>query len=307
MGCSSAARSSFFLAVLLQERDWASMLRSMTSQLSQHIQDSHQQMITLTHNVREVAEKMAPNANTRRVKMEAQSTHALRMAEASLEMDVVRADLRHLPLLLPLFEQYRAFHAQSADPEKLEEFLRDKLSQQSTVIFVALPVPNAAAHAHASQTGADKGAPGSLPMRGGESHITPAEQAHASALVSSHSNQQGGSAATAHSSGGPSRVGTRGGVMPAYALGFVQLIPTYSTLHLSRTWLLADLFTSQSSRNKGVASLLLTHVKRFAADSGAAAIEIHTAVPNNHMQRMFARQEFNKQLDTATYAHSLTQ
>ena len=111
-------------------------------------------MIGITASVRDVAEKMAPSATARRIKLETAASHALRMQEVSMEVEIVRADIRHLPLLLPLFDQYRSFFAQLSELERLEEFLRERLTKGQTTIFVALPV-----------NGADKGVPQLLPMQ----------------------------------------------------------------------------------------------------------------------------------------------
>jgi len=48
-------------------------------------------------------------------------------------------------------------------------------------------------------------------------------------------------------------------------------VPSWSEESLGRSWLLSDLFVLPAARRRGVGRLLLTHCRRFAADSGAAA------------------------------------
>ena len=119
-------------------------------------------------------------------------------------------------------------------------------------------------------------------------------------MTTSHSVVSGVSHTNTHM--GPPRSSVR---LPSYAVGFLQLVPSWSTVQLARTWTVADLFVAPAVRNKGVASLLLTHARKFAADTGAAAIDIHTTVHNSHMQRMFGRLEFARSQDSATFSHSL--
>lgn len=281
-----------------KERDWATMIRNLTGNLQQNIQDAHQQMIGLTSSVRDIAEKMAPSANTRRIKLETAAQHALRVADVQQEVEVVRAELKHLPLLMPLFEAYRAFFAQHAEQDKLEAYLKEKIAKGQTVIFIALPLNGNGNEGGAAAAGGAGGA-GVRPSIPPADILSAREQQQASEMVTYHSTM-GGAAATemhrnvARSSGRPIN----------YALGFVHLVPSWSSIALSRSWIAADLFVSPPARNKGIASLLLTHAKKFAADTGASSLDIHTTVHNMHMQRMFARMEFQRQQDHATFSHT---
>ena len=273
-----------------KERDWATMIRNLTGNLQQNIQDAHQQMIGLTSSVRDIAEKMAPSANTRRIKLETAAQHALRVADVQQEVEVVRAELKHLPLLMPLFEAYRAFFAQHAEQDKLEAYLKEKIGKGQTVIFIALPLNG--------EGGAAAGA-GARPVIPPADIMSAREQQQASELVTYHSTMGGAATTETH------RNQSRSSGRPInYALGFVHLVPSWSSIALSRSWIAADLFVSPPARNKGVASLLLTHAKKFAADTGASSLDIHTTVHNMHMQRMFARMEFQRQQDHAMFTHT---
>jgi GNAT superfamily N-acetyltransferase len=95
------------------------------------------------------------------------------------------------------------------------------------------------------------------------------------------------------------------GQVPAYAVGFATLVPSYSSLRLGRSWLLTDLFVTPAVRNRGVASLMLAHARRFATEGGAVQIDLHATVHNPSMQRMFARQDFQKETEHAVFTHVL--
>lgn len=58
-------------------------------------------------------------------------------------IEIVQADLSHLEPLVPLFDAYRQFYRKAANEEGARTFLRDRLSQQDSTIFLARPDTNA--------------------------------------------------------------------------------------------------------------------------------------------------------------------
>jgi len=50
---------------------------------------------------------------------------------------IIKADMRNLEEAALLFDAYRQFYKQSADLSKAKEFVRERLSQQDSVIFLA--------------------------------------------------------------------------------------------------------------------------------------------------------------------------
>jgi len=52
-------------------------------------------------------------------------------------MEIRRASLDDLPLLVPLYDGYRQFYRQPSDPGLAERFLRDRLLHGDSVIFLA--------------------------------------------------------------------------------------------------------------------------------------------------------------------------
>ena len=52
-------------------------------------------------------------------------------------MTTRRATLDDLPALAPLFDGYRVFYKQAADPDGAAAFLRDRFEQEEAVVFLA--------------------------------------------------------------------------------------------------------------------------------------------------------------------------
>jgi len=52
-------------------------------------------------------------------------------------MEIVKANIKHLEQLVPLFNNYRVFYKQVSDYEAVKIFLQDRLTQQDSVIYIA--------------------------------------------------------------------------------------------------------------------------------------------------------------------------
>jgi ribosomal protein S18 acetylase RimI-like enzyme len=70
-------------------------------------------------------------------------------------------------------------------------------------------------------------------------------------------------------------------------IGFAQLYPSFSSVSLARTFVLNDLFVHESSRRKGVASLLLAAAVEFGKSSAAARLSLSTAISNDTAQALY--------------------
>lgn len=55
---------------------------------------------------------------------------------------IIQAKTLHLDKLVPLFDQYRVFYKQPTDPAAAGNFLRERLSKNESVIFLALEEGN---------------------------------------------------------------------------------------------------------------------------------------------------------------------
>lgn len=53
-------------------------------------------------------------------------------------MTIIRANQDHIDLIIPLFDAYRVFYRTTPDPERVRQFLTDRLSKDESVIFLAM-------------------------------------------------------------------------------------------------------------------------------------------------------------------------
>jgi ribosomal protein S18 acetylase RimI-like enzyme len=70
-------------------------------------------------------------------------------------------------------------------------------------------------------------------------------------------------------------------------VGFTQSYPTFSTVSLSRIWLLNDLFVAPEHRGKHIADQLIKVTEESAKESGATRIWLRTAHTNSPAQALY--------------------
>jgi len=70
-------------------------------------------------------------------------------------------------------------------------------------------------------------------------------------------------------------------------VGFAQLYPTYSSVSMRKKFVLNDLFVAPAARKTGVGAALLEEAKRVAAQYGALALTLSTAVDNQAAQHLY--------------------
>jgi len=58
-------------------------------------------------------------------------------------MHIVKAELQHVPDLIPLFDGYRIFYRQSSDYIKAKNFLTDRIQHNESIIYIAYDEENA--------------------------------------------------------------------------------------------------------------------------------------------------------------------
>jgi GNAT superfamily N-acetyltransferase len=90
-------------------------------------------------------------------------------------------------------------------------------------------------------------------------------------------------------------------------LGFVQLFPTFSSIHAHRTWLLGDLFTAPAARGRGVATQLMNTARAFALLTGAKGLVLETATDNLGAQRLYESLGYVRDTGYFTYCLDLQQ
>jgi ribosomal protein S18 acetylase RimI-like enzyme len=86
-------------------------------------------------------------------------------------------------------------------------------------------------------------------------------------------------------------------------VGFVQLYPSFSSVHLASVWILNDLFVVPSARRQGVAQSLIKHVIEFARNTQARSVLLETATDNHPAQCLYDSLGFR--LDRAMHHYSL--
>ena len=72
------------------------------------------------------------------------------------------------------------------------------------------------------------------------------------------------------------------------AVGFAQLYPSFSSVSLSRVFILNDLFVAEAARGRQIASQLLSAVEAHAWSFGAVRVTLNVARTNVPAQRLYA-------------------
>ncbi len=90
------------------------------------------------------------------------------------------------------------------------------------------------------------------------------------------------------------------------AVGFAQLYPTFSSLRLSRMWVLNDLYTIPERRRSGVAHLLLAAARTMAVGTSASHLELITERANGAAQRVYESVGFQRDDRFCRYEQELT-
>jgi len=70
-------------------------------------------------------------------------------------------------------------------------------------------------------------------------------------------------------------------------LGFVQMYPTFSSLHAARTFVLYDLFVDPAARQHGIGRQLMLAAAAEARSRGAVSLVLSTARANAPAQRLY--------------------
>jgi ribosomal protein S18 acetylase RimI-like enzyme len=71
------------------------------------------------------------------------------------------------------------------------------------------------------------------------------------------------------------------------AVGFVHLYPVFSSVNLTRQWILNDLYVLPEARKTGVARALLEHARQLAEGTRANCLTLETASDNLAAQGLY--------------------
>ena len=85
------------------------------------------------------------------------------------------------------------------------------------------------------------------------------------------------------------------------AVGMAQLFPIYSSVSLTRVFILNDLFVHERGRRKGVASTLLSAVERYAWSQGAARVTLNVDMGNTPGQQLYEARGWRKDAQYLMY------
>ena len=70
-------------------------------------------------------------------------------------------------------------------------------------------------------------------------------------------------------------------------LGFCQLYPSFTSVRMTRIWILYDLFVSPAARQRGLGRALMERARHFAQATGASRLELSTARDNRPAQALY--------------------
>jgi ribosomal protein S18 acetylase RimI-like enzyme len=71
------------------------------------------------------------------------------------------------------------------------------------------------------------------------------------------------------------------------AVGFVQLYPVFSSVNLTRQWILNDLYVVAEARKMGVGRALMQRARELAEGTRANCLTLETAADNVPAQRLY--------------------
>lgn len=71
--------------------------------------------------------------------------------------------------------------------------------------------------------------------------------------------------------------------------GFVHLYPVFSSLNLTRQWILSDLYVTPEGRRRGVGQALMSRARHYAESTQADGLMLETATDNYTAQRLYER------------------
>jgi len=86
-------------------------------------------------------------------------------------------------------------------------------------------------------------------------------------------------------------------------VGFVNLYPVFSSVNLTRQWILNDLFVAPEARQLGAGRALMKRAHQLAEDTQANSLTLETAIDNHAAQKLYESLGWKR--DTEFYRYSL--
>jgi ribosomal protein S18 acetylase RimI-like enzyme len=87
----------------------------------------------------------------------------------------------------------------------------------------------------------------------------------------------------------------------SHSVGFTQLYPLFSSVKMSRIYLLNDLYVDPHYRKQGIGQALLKAAQYFALEQGATKIMLQTAQDNINAQKLYEAEGYQAELSFITY------
>ena len=87
-------------------------------------------------------------------------------------------------------------------------------------------------------------------------------------------------------------------------LGFTQLYASFCSVAAASIWILYDLYVAADTRKQGVGTALMNRARQLAQETGAARLELETAVDNITAQSGYERLGYVR--NTRFYGYALT-
>jgi GNAT superfamily N-acetyltransferase len=78
-------------------------------------------------------------------------------------------------------------------------------------------------------------------------------------------------------------------------LGFAQLFPSFSSVGMTRTFTLNDLYVTVEARGRGVATALLDAAAEFAQGEGASRLMLLVATDNSPAEALYVREGWQRE------------
>lgn len=79
------------------------------------------------------------------------------------------------------------------------------------------------------------------------------------------------------------------------SVGFTQLYPKYSSVKLSKNWILNDLYVAEDYRKQGIGEKLIKTAMDFAKINGSTFVQLETDINNFTAQHLYESIGFVKQ------------
>jgi ribosomal protein S18 acetylase RimI-like enzyme len=90
-------------------------------------------------------------------------------------------------------------------------------------------------------------------------------------------------------------------INPGKLAGFVQLYPSFTSVGMTSTWILNDLFVAPEFRQQKIGEGLLAEAVRFSKASGARNLSLQTAITNASAQRLYEKMGWHRDEKYYTY------